>query len=397
MKPLLKRSLQVFLILLVAGPIVYSLLPKPIQVEVGAVSRGPMRVTVDEDGKTRIKERYTVSSPLPGRLRRIQLHAGDQVEAGQTLVAVIEPTDPTLLDARARTEAHARVRAAQAAVNRAGAVVAYALAQLELAQSDLNSVQRLALTHAATPKELDDAVITQRVRQEELQAAKFTEDMGRFELQMAQAALAWTQPGGDDASQFDIRAPCSGRVLRVFQESTAVVSAGTALLEIGDPTDLEVVVDVLSAQAVRIKPRAPVWLEQWGDGPALHGTVRVIEPSAFTKVSALGVEEQRVNVIIDLNDPPEKRIALGDGYRVEARIVTWEDPNVLQVPTSALFRHDKEWAVFRIVEGRALLQTVAIGHRTGQEAQVLDGLHQDDLVIAHPSDKVTNGWAVVPR
>jgi HlyD family secretion protein len=239
-----------------------------------------------------------------------------------------------------------------------------------------------------------------RTLEQDYQAAKFAEDVARFELEMARAALLRTRPtqnGPPDGRQFPIRSPITGTVLRVFQKSETVVAAGARLLELGDAEDLEAEIDVLSSDAVKIQPGMTAYLEQWGGNAPLMGHVRLVEPSAFTKVSALGVEEQRVNVIIDFVDPPQNRAALGDAFRVEARIVIWEQPDVLQVPTGALFRSGDAWAVFVADQDQAHLRTVELGHRNSQAAQVLSGLQVGDQVVLHPSDKVRDGFAVKKR
>ncbi len=400
MKPRARKLLLSAVGLAVVGMVVYAFMPKPVPVDLAPVVRGALRVTVDEDGKTRVRERYIVSAPLSGRLQRISLHPGDAVEAGKSIVATIEPADPLLLDVRTRTEAASRVKAAEATLKQTAPILESALAELELARSELQRLQRLAEINAATTKELDDAVLIERVRTQEHKAASFARDIAQYELELARSALIRTQPQESEQEngwRFDIPAPCDGRVLRVFHEDSAVVSAATPLLEIGDPADLELEIDVLSSDAVTIKPGADVWIEHWGGQQPLRGYVRLVEPAAFTKVSALGVEEQRVNVIVDFSDPPEKRAALGDRYRVEARIVTWEQPDVVKVPTAALFRHQKKWAVFLIQNGRAERRWVEVGHGNGLEAQVIEGLDETDRVIVHPSDAVDHGVAIYPR
>jgi HlyD family secretion protein len=384
----------------VVGLIVYAFLPKPVDVDVATVSRGRLQVTVAEDGKTRIKDRYVVSSPLAGRLLRIQLKAGDRVEANQTLLTSIEPTDPALLDPRALAESEARVRAAEAGLNKAGPAAESALAEMQFAESEFGRVDAL-YKQGATPKhEHEQAALALRTKTEAYRAAKFAEEIAQFELELAKAALLRTAPQSNGTAmeqQFEIRAPITGRVLRVFQESATVVAPADELLELGDPTDLEIEIDVLSSDAVKIHPGSRVLLDQWGGDETLIGSVRLVEPSAFTKISALGVEEQRVNVIADFLDPREKWSTLGDAFRVEARVVIWEADDVLRVPTSALFRHGDEWAVFVVADGRARLRPVQTGHRNTNEAEVLDGLEEGDEVVVHPSDKVADGVAVRRR
>ncbi|MEQ8787807.1 MAG: HlyD family efflux transporter periplasmic adaptor subunit [Pirellulaceae bacterium] len=378
----------------------YAFWPKPIAVDLAEVTRGPLRVSVDEDGKTRIRDRYIVSAPLAGRLARIQLDSGDPIEAGKTLLAVIEPGDPELLDAREVAQAEARVKAAEVAHSQAAPMLEKARAELDFAESNLARVQRLAADSALASGELDEAKRLFRTRTEEYKAARFAEEIARFELAQAQAALLRSRPDGEDVEfpwRFEIRAPITGQVLRVFQESSAVVAAGTQLIEVGDSRDLEVEIDVLSSDAVKITPGDAVLLEHWGGEKPLRGVVRVVEPSAFTKLSALGVEEQRVNVIVDFVDPIGKRGSLGDAYRVDARIIVWEGEDVLQVPTSALFRKGNEWAVFRDDSGVAALRTVEIGRRNPLEVEIVSGLEAGDRVIIYPSDRIEDGASVVSR
>ena len=378
----------------------YAFRPQPIAVDVDRVTRDLLRVTVDEDGRTRIKERYVVSAPLAGRLLRIQLRPGDVVTANETLLAVVEPSSPELLDARALAQAEARVKAAAAALERTGTFLESARVALEFAESELNRVRQLVERKTVTRRELEEAQLAERQRSEEFRAARFAQDIATFELDQAQAALLRTQPDTDTTSErwhFEIRAPISGRVLRVFQESSVVATPGMQLLELGNPHDLEVEIDVLSSDAVKIHPGDKVLLEQWGGERPLEGSVRLVEPSAFTKVSALGVEEQRVYVIADFVDPPESRTTLGDGFRVEARIVIWERADILQVPISALFRFNEQWSVFRQHNGRAKLQPVRVGRNNGLAAEVQEGLADGDVVVIHPSDKITDGALVIAR
>ncbi len=400
-----KTLLSFALAIAVVGSIVYAFLPQPIPVDMTEVDRGRLQVTVDEDGKTRIKERYIVSSPLTGRLLRIKLDPGDDIRRGETLLARIEPTDPALLDTRALAEAEAKVNAAKAALDRAGPALKKAKIELEHAESEFGRISQLHEKKAISKHMLDDAEMTFRTSEEEYRAARFAEEIARFELDMARAALVRTRPESLSGSEeggarnvFEIRAPINGRVLRLILESAKVVAAGTELLELGDPVDLEVEIDVLSKDAVRIRPGQAVMLEQWGGEKPLMGVVRLVEPAGFTKISALGVEEQRVNVIVDFADPPDDRRSLGDSFRVEARIVVWEGEDVLKVPISALFRHQDEWAVFALdAERMARLRQIRIGQRNGMEAEVLDGLQHNDIVIMHPSDQVADGVKVVAR
>jgi HlyD family secretion protein len=386
--------------LVIVAAIVYAFLPKPMAVDLATVRRGPLMLTVDEDGRTRIKDRYVVSAPLAGRLRRIELRAGDPVEAGRTLIAVIDPADPALLDTRARAEAEARVSAAEATKEQAVRRLEVARSNSDFAAVELKRARQLAASGVLARRDLDDAESKQRSAVGEQKAAESAVQVATFELDQAKAALSETEAGSTrplDASGFEIRSPIDGRVLRVTQESTTVVSAGTSLVEVGDPHALEVEVDLLSADAVKISAGAKAILDHWGGPGPLTGRVRRIEPAAFTKVSALGVEEQRVWVIIEFVDPPEKRRALGDGFRVEARVVVWEADNVLKVPSGALFRHGGQWAVFLGDDDRARLRTITLGHDNGLEAEVLTGLEPNQQVIVHPGDVIADGVAVEAR
>jgi HlyD family secretion protein len=395
-----RRLVQLLFGLLAAGLLAYSFWPRPIEVDVAQASRGSLRVTVDEDGKTRIKERYVVSAPLAGRLQRINLRAGDPVIAGKTLLAVIEPGDPSLLDERSRAEAEARVKVAEAARKQAVPKLERARVAHELSIRELRRIRQMAIGRETTYQELEAAEHKERMTQEDMKAAQFAQQIADFELDLARAVLTRTQPrspGDADNWRFEVRAPVSGRVLRVFQESSTNVTPGKELLEVGDPGDLEIEVDVLSSDAVKIAPGAKVILEHWGGDQPLLGQVRLVEPSGFMKRSALGVEEQRVNVIIDFVDPPEKRRRLGDAYRVEARIVIWSADNVLKVPSGSLFRRGDDWSVFTVENGRAQLRRVAVGRSNALETEITSGLEEGAVVILHPGDKIQPGSRVLPR
>ena len=407
MKSLFRRLISLLFVGGVLGAIVYGLIPAPIEVDLATVETGSIRVTVDQDGKTRIREKYVVSAPLAGRLLRIELEPGDEVQAGETLLASIEPRDPELLDARTIAQAEARVKAAESAVQKMEPMLEEAAAAQEFAESELKRVResRSKSPKSVSASEIESKLLNYRTRTALLRTTKHNQEIAEFELDQARAALIRSRPQTDDAStstedhgwNFNIRSPIDGRVLRVFQESTAVVNSGTSLLELGDPTDLEVEIDVLSRDAVKIQAGDPVLLEHWGGEQTLQGRVRLVEPSAFTKVSTLGVEEQRVNAIVDLVDPPQDRTALGDGFRVEARIVVSEATDVLKTPTSALFRVGEKWAVFRVDQGVAHETVVKLGMQNGLEAEVIEGLKAEDQVVVHPGDSVADGVSVVPR
>jgi HlyD family secretion protein len=422
MRNLGSKLFVLFVGLAVVGGVVYSFMPVPLDADLVEIKRGTLRVTVDEDGKTRIREKYVVSAPLNGRILRISMDPGDEVVAGKTLLTMIEPRDPELLDARSVAQAEARVKAADAALRRADPALESARHDLGYAEAELARKRGAREQNAISESELDEAENTFRQRSESFRSAKLAQEIAQFELQQAEAALIRSKPrvmeepapaigdataGNGDSAQplngngngwnLPIYSPINGHVLRVFQESAAVVTPGTPLVELGDPEDLEVEIDVLSRDAVKIKPGDLVLLEHWGGDHPLEGHVRVVEPSGFTKISTLGVEEQRVYVIADLSDPVEERRSLGDGFRVEARVVIDEARDVPIVPTSALFRVGEQSAVFQVVEGVVRQQPVKIGRQNGLEAEILDGLKVGDRVVMHPSDRIEAGVKVRQR
>ena len=386
--------------LIVIGALMYALRRGRLQSDATRVTRGSLRETVDEDGRTRIKERYVVSAPLSGQMRRIDLHPGDPVTAGRTLVATIEPSEPELLDPRTRAQFDARVRAAETQVELAARRVERMRAANELAQAEFDRAVTLDKQQALSRQEFDRAREAARAATEELKSAEYARQISAFELEQVRAAMSRTSPNScreNGAWELHITSPVHGRVLRVFQEDAAVVLPGARLIEVGDPADLEAEIDVLSSDAVRIQPGARVFFEHWGGDAPLEGRVRVIEPAGFLKISALGVEEQRVNVIVDIVTPADTRLALGDAFRVDARIVVWEAESVLKLPIGALFRSRGEWAVFAARNGRAQLTTVKIGHSSGRETEILSGLVAGDEVVIHASDKVADGVAIQLR
>ncbi|MFM7148372.1 MAG: efflux RND transporter periplasmic adaptor subunit, partial [Gemmataceae bacterium] len=335
--------------------IVWAFLPPPVEVDAGVVERGDMMVTVDHEGKTRVKDRYVVSSPLGGRLSRIHLRPGDPVDIRRTMLAIIEPADPALLDVRTRTQAEAGVEAARASLKQAKTNLERTRTLHDQALKELIRVRGLRQNRVISEADFDLLAFKEQTTGAEHRSAEFALRIAEFELEQAQAALIHTRPrspGETEPFRFEVASPITGVVLRVFQESSTVVQAGTRLLEVGDPVDLECEIDVLSTDAVKVLPGQRVLLEHWGGPEPLNGRVRVREPSGFTKISALGVEEQRVNIIVDLVDLPTKRSTLGDGYRVEARIIIWEGKDVVKVPAGSLFRQGNVWQVFRVEGGR---------------------------------------------
>jgi HlyD family secretion protein len=379
---------------LVVVLIAVAVWPEAAPVDLAAVERGPLQVTVEDEGETRVRERFVISAPVTGRLRRIELEPADPVQRGQ-VVAVLQPVPPALLDARTRAEAAAAVEAARAARGRTQAERARAQAAAAQAASELKRQSQLAKSGIASAEALERARTEAEAAEQALRAAQFAVASAEHELERAQAALrqASGEGGGRDV---ELRSPVAGTVLRRLRESEAVVPAGEPLLEVGDPRQIEIVTDLLSADAVKVRAGQPVLIEQWGGDVPLRGRVRHVEPSGFMKVSALGVEEQRVNVIVDFEDPKQAE-PLGDGYRVEVRIVVWEAADVLKAPTSSLFRRGEDWAVFVAEGGRARLRRVQIGRRSGLEAQVLGGLQPGERVIVHPADTLGDGQRVAPR
>jgi HlyD family secretion protein len=381
-----------------AALLLYAFLPKPAEVDVASVSRGLLQVTVNEDGKTRIKERYSVSAPLAGELLRVDLHAGDPVRAGETILAMIEPSDPSLLDARSQAETTARVSAAEARLSHAQAQLDRALASHSFAQKEHARAEGLLPSNAVSQADYEKAEHLLRTAAEDKRVGEFAVQIARYELEQAQAAAMRTRrPEHAEQEGFEIRSPINGEVLRVFQESEGPIAPGTQIMELGDRGNLEVEIDVLSSDAVRIPPGAKVYLEHSGLPHSLVARVRLIEPQAHMKVSALGVEEQRVNVIADFTDAPEVRQRLGDAYRVDARVVIWEGDKVLKVNAGSIFRDDDGWAVYKIVDGRARHTRVEVGQSSGLETEIIKGLQPGDQVVAYPSDQVSDGVRVTSR
>jgi len=364
-----------------------GLWPRPIPVETARAAVGTLRATVNEEGKTRIKQRYVVSAPVGGQLRRIPFKAGAEVQAGETVLAVIDPLSSTLLDARTRTAAEAKRDTAVANVEKARA-------GQHFAASELRRLEKLHAEKMVSVQELETCQLREASAAKEQAAAESALRQAEAEL----AEFAAIVPAGTNTllDPVQVKAPANGRVLRVFEENARSVAAGTPVMEIGDPADLEVVVEVLSRDGAAIPPGTPVELEQWGGGEPLQAKVRLVEPAAFTKVSALGVEEQRVNVIADLLTPPEQRRNVGDAFRVEARIIVWEARDALKVPAGALFHKGEQWAAFVVADGRARLRIVKAGRSSGTETQVLEGLKEGEEVILYPGSRVRDGQRVTP-
>ncbi len=377
--------------------VVYAMRPVRVSVDVAEVGRGMLRVVVEEEGKTRIREVFKVSAPVAGKVLRAPLEVGDKVVQGETVVAVIEPEAPSFLDARTRRTLEAQVAASEAALLLADAHIRQARSALQFAQGEEQRAQRLVESQNIPEQLLERAVLDRETREAELSGAQAERELRAQELNAARVRLLGPEARWEDAEDCCIRvpAPVSGNVLRIWVESAQVVLAGESLLEIGDPRDLEVAVELLSADAVRVQEGALAFVEGWGGAYPLRTRLERIEPAAFTKVSALGIEEQRVNTVLKIIDPPQRWQALGHEYRVYARIVVWEGQDVLQVPLGALFRGESGWAVFQVEGGRAHLRRVEIGQRNARAAQILSGLEEGDTVLLHPSDQIEDGVRIV--
>jgi HlyD family secretion protein len=379
---------------LAGAALVWALRPSPVAVEIAAITRGPFDKTVDEQAKTRVRNHYVISTPLTGTVERITLIEGDSVKPGET-IAVLHPTEPSLLDARTRSELVGRLAAAQAAKEHAEVGVAAAQAELAQARIDLDRTTKLAAQNLVAKAKVETDTLTVALKTQELEAARASVHVAQHDIDVARAALSRASGGASDGSAWLIRSPVQGRLVRVMQVSEATLGIGAPLVEIADAADLEVVVEVLTADAAQVKPGARVELSNWGGSGTLEGRVRRIEPLAFTKISALGVEEQRVNVIVDILTPPSERPSLGEGYRVDARISTYHNDNVLRVPTGALFRSGDRWSVYAVTpNGRARLTPVEIGQRNAADAELLKGLAAGDRVVVYPSDAVKDGTRI---
>jgi len=404
-----KRSRSILTILalaLIAAALTGAFWPRAVMVDLGEVTRGPMMMTIDEEGRTQVSEPYVLSTPVAGRLRRVEVHPGDPVVQNETVVAHMLPTNPTALDVRTREQARAAVTAAEAALRVANADRNAAVARRDLAQTELERTRRLAESNIASDAALDRALQSYRVAQAAVQTAEAAIAMREAELANAQAQLigfddprlaaALGSDGGGD--HIPLYAPASGRILRIMQESETTLPAGTPIMEIGDvEAELEVEVELISSDAVQVEVGDPVLLVDWGGPQDLEGEVIRIDPFAITRVSALGVEEQRVPVTIAITSAPELRSTLGHGYRVEVRIVVWQSDDAVLVPSSALFRSGGEWAVFVESDGHAALRQVEIGHNNGITAEVLAGLDAGDPVVLYPSAAVTDGTRIAQR
>jgi HlyD family secretion protein len=388
----------------IGGSIVVALVivfrPQALPVDTRLASIGTLVVTVNEEGETRVRDIFVLSAPVAGRMLRIEAEAGDEVVANETIIAEIEPVDPTFLDFRSETQANAAVRASESAKKLAQAEVDQWDAELDFARAELIRAHELILDNTISQRDMDEAERNERTAKATYATKIAALQMRNFELERARAELlspAEVRLQRGDCECVPIKSPVDGQILRIINESEGVVAAGEALLEIGDSTDLEIVADLLSSDAVKVATGRRVIIEGWGGNVPLIGRVRRVEPFGFTKVSALGIEEQRVNVIVDFTSPHEQWARLGHGYQVDLRIVLWESTAVITVPLTALFRDGDQWAVFVEVDGIAQHRDVVVGQRSGLEAEITAGIEVGERVIMYPSNAVTDGVRVTER
>ena len=384
---------------IIAIALALSFAPRPIMVDLVEVQPGRLIVTLDEEGETRVHDVYTLSAPVAGRVQRIDWHTGDPVTANETVLAQIEPGDPSFLDPRSEAQARAAIQAAQASRELAAAVVLDAEAQYDFARAEYARMQELITEGSVSKRDLDTAERDYKARRAGLDTARAALQVKNYELELARAQLVsplQTQGSPDSCDCIPITAPVSGSILQIADRSERVVREGDTLMAIGDPRDLEIVVDYLSMDAVRIEAGQRVIIDNWGGDVPLEGRVRLVEPFGFRKISALGIEEQRVNVIVDFTGDAV-RDRLGHGYQVETRVVLWDADRVLTVPLTALFRVGDDWAVFVADDGRARLQVVDTGRRNGVVAEIRGGLEPGERVIVHPSNRVSDGIRIESR
>lgn len=387
------------LALLIVALLAWSFRPQPVPVDMAALQKGTLRVTIDEEGVTRVRERYVVAAPVAGRMQRVELEPGDAVSARRTVLVTFLPATSPLLDTRTRAETEARMKAAQAARDQARIALQRARDTAAFSGSELNRQRQVAKFGGITDERLAAVELDARTQEAQVKAAELALQRAEHELEAARAVLQQvvSPQAAPSGAALALRSPIDGVVLRVLHESEAPVAAGTPLIEIGNPDQLEIVADLLSTDAVNVQPGFRVLVNDWGGNTPLDGRVRLVEPAGFTKVSALGVEEQRVNVLIDFDGADGETRKLGDGYRVEVSIIVWERTGVLKVPTSALFRTGDTWSVFAVRDGNAAQTTLQIGRRNAIEAEVVSGLDEGDTVIVHPGDTVDDGVPVTAR
>lgn len=390
---------NILLLLAVGGAIitalVYGFRPQPVKVDMVSVEKGPLTVAIAEEGQTRVVDRYIISAPVSGMMTRIDLDVGDSIVAGQTLVT-LHPLASSALDFRSRAQAKALAAAAEASLKAAQEGVEKAEAELSLVLTKQQRIKNIVALKGLPQERLDEVLSWVKQGQAGLRSAQFMVEVARYERQAALAALEFgtSTAAPTEVENIVLKAPVSGRVLKILQKSSGVVNLGQPLLEIGDPQTIEVEVDLLSADAVRVRPGMKVRFSRWGGEGELNGVVKRVEPRGFTKISALGVEEQRVWVIVDFSEPRESLQRLGDAYRLEASFILWHNDAVLKVPGTALFRNGREWALFVVEKGRAYQRRVEIGRRGGIYVEIISGVKVGAIVVNHPGDTIYDGFKV---
>lgn len=398
-----KTVIKIFLVLFALWLMIYAFIPERVKVDLVTIGKGELLVTLEGEGKTRIHDIYVVSAPIDGRITRINIEANDLVSAGKTIIANMYPANPSFLDKRSETQAKADVEGARAALSLANARIKQAQAKLDFELSDFKRTEALFKKNSISEVQLESAELRIKTLKAELETTLSNKQLMLSRLNAAKATLLQpedpqtTDKEHDEDCHICIHSPMDGRVLRILHKSESIVPIGTKLVEIGDPSDLEIIVEMLSSNAVRLKVGDQALIQRWGGEEDLHARVRVIEPSGFTKISALGIEEQRVNVIMDFTDPPDKWQSLGDAFRVEAAIIIDQAKDTIRTPLSTLFRHDEAWTVFKVVDGVARLQTVEIGLKNDRFAEVTQGLAVGERVIMHPGNAVDAGVKVEQR
>lgn len=398
MSPSGRRALLVTAIgLLVIAALAWSFWPRPVTVELATVSRGPLQIDVSDEGRTRVRETYQISAPVSGKLLRVEVHPGDMVDGGKTKVAELLPIAPSFLDVRTRTQAESAIKSAQAARTLAAAEVNRMTAELAFATSDLKRAMALAPSEFISKANLERAQLAYNSAVAQLATAQAALHVKESDLTAARALLIDPTVAPQSQVGIPIIAPVSGRVLRVPHESETVLAVGASILEVGDPRQLEIVADLISEDAVKVREGDAATITDWGGTGSLNARVRRIEPAGFTKVSALGVEEQRVNVLLDFAEPPSRWAQIADGFRVIVHITIWRSAKVLRVPVASMFRQGSDWAVFTMRDGRARLTHVAIGHSNDEFAEVLSGVSEGDRVVLHPSDRIADSTRIVGR
>lgn len=397
MDPRRKKQIGIAVVIfIVIGGLVYGFWPEPITVDTGTVERKSMEVTIEEEGKTRVKDHYLLAAPVAGTLQRISFEAGDYVAAG-TVLARIKPTAPNLLDERQLAISNARLNAAKAALDQSKENLRLAIEETDYNQKELRRIQNLYQNGVGTEQDLDRAGLANRRARANKNSAEFGVKIAQHELESARAAVQWARHSDTSNDIFEIRSPVEGYLLDVPNRSERPVLTGEPLMKLGDLKSLEIRVDVLSSDAIQIRPGTKVRIKRWGGDCILNGSVRVVEPAGYTKISALGVEEQRVPVIVDITSRKQDWNRLGDSYRVIAEFILWESDNVLQVPTSALFRTGASWSLFTLLDGKAHQKEVKVGHQSGLYAEILDGIEEGETVLTHPDEQIEDGVRVKAR